>query len=115
MNIKVIINNDHILSLHTHLKMTTILLVCGHYTTVCSGRYRVLVVYNTACPLYTTLCLVSHDGRPSLDIEPKVLNVHIFIASFLITAQPDLDIISGWLRKVLTEPGALVTASLKSS
>ena len=78
-------------------------------------RGKVLVDYNTTCPLYTTLLLISHDGWPSLDVELKVLNVHVLIAPGLITAQPDLNIVSSWLGKVLTEPGALVTACLKSS
>ena len=51
----------------------------------------------------------------SLDVELNVFNVHIFIATRLISTESEFDVISSWLGELLTEPGAPVTASLKTS
>ena len=42
-----------------------------------------------------------------------MFNVHVFIASWLISAQSELDVVSSGLRKLLTEPGALLAALLE--
>ena len=51
----------------------------------------------------------------SLDVELNVFNVHIFIATRLISTESEFDVISSRLGELLTEPGAPVTASLKTS
>ena len=42
-----------------------------------------------------------------------MFNVHIFIVSWLICTQSELDVVSSGLRELLTEPGALLAASLE--
>jgi len=51
----------------------------------------------------------------SLDVELNILNVHIFIAPTFISTQSEFNVISSRLEELLTEPGAPVTALLKTS
>ena len=51
----------------------------------------------------------------SIFFTVKLLNVYlkgfdgrVFITCALVSTQPELDIISGWSREVLTEPGGTV-------
>ena len=58
---------------------------------------------------------VSGCAQQSLDVELNPFNVHIFINSILISTQSKLNVISSRLGKLLTEPGAPVTALQETS
>ena len=64
----------------------------------------------TRVPLLSMYCSVS-----SLHKDVNMLNVHIFILSWLVSTEPELNIISGGLWKILTEPLTLLTASFSPS
>ena len=51
----------------------------------------------------------------SLNKDVNVLNVHIFVRSWLVGTEPELNIISGGLWKISAEPMTLLTASFSSS